>query len=741
MKRHTIIVANRLPVHLNTDKAGQKHLAPSSGGLASALGQLHSQETSLWVGSSDLPISEKGAEAAKQYDRDLAARRCFPVYLSKEEQRGFYEQFANSVIWPLFHDFPQYARFDSDAWEVYVQVNRKFCDAVVSLAEPDDIIWVHDYHLLLLPQMLREKLPNALIGFFLHIPFPDYETFRMLPQRAEVLTGMLGADLVGFHTYDYVRHFLSGCARALGMDNHMGSLLEDGRIVRADVFSLGINYDKYAQQSKRAVGSNEDKDKLSIISRGTNNLKTMFSVGRLDYTKGVPELLRAYDAFLERYPEWIGRVQLNLIIVPSRESVSSYAKLKRSVDELVGRVNGKYAEPHWNPVRYYYRSLAFDELCASYRASDVMLVTPLRDGMNLVCKEYLAVHDCSDGVLVLSEMAGAAGELSEALLVNPFDRDSLVESMHRALTMPKDEQQRRNALMQKRLARYTSARWASEFLSALNQVRIAQEASNAHLIGSTLKTQICDSFISAGSQGKKRALLLDYDGTLVPFAADPTSTAPDNELLELLATLAHDPENEVVLLSGRDKETLDAWFSNLNIDLVSEHGAWLKDCHTNTWSMLTPLDNAWMPRIRGILQSFVDRTPGSLLEEKDYSLVWHYRACSRELAERRVAELRANLTDFVGDLGLQLAFGNKIVEIKPANVDKGSAAYRWFSRDDIGFFLVAGDDTTDEDMFRTAPDDAWTVKVGMGPTQAHWAVRDHSQMRELLSSLATCALR
>ncbi|MGI6590883.1 MAG: bifunctional alpha,alpha-trehalose-phosphate synthase (UDP-forming)/trehalose-phosphatase [Eggerthellaceae bacterium] len=754
MDRHTIIVANRLPYHLVSDTESEASntalngsLVASDGGLASALRSLHEKQGNLWIGESDLPASETGTARAAEYERRLADAECVPVYLTEEEQRGYYEQFSNSTLWPLFHDFPQYAQFDADSWEVYVQVNRKFCDAVAEVAKPGDIIWVHDYHLMLLPQMLREAIPDALIGFFLHIPFPDYETFRMLPWRAQVLEGVLGADLVGFHTYDYVRRFLSSCVRVLGLDNRMGSMLVDGRQVRADVFPLGIDYERYARAGRSERTASIGERLIPVAGQDTPPMRSLLSVGRLDYTKGIPELLRAYDTFLERYPEWRQRVQLSLVTVPSREVVPSYAELKREVDELVGRINGKFARPHWNPIRYYYRSLDFDELIAAYRACDVMLVTPLRDGMNLVCKEYLAVRDGGTGVLVLSEMAGAAGELSEALLVNPFDRDSIVEAIHRALTMPEPEQRHRNGMMQRRLSRYTSERWANEFIDALGEVRDEQRTLDARLVGPDVKQRMHDDYLQAGKAGSRRTILLDYDGTLVPFDADPASVPPDDELLSLLGRLSADPLNDVAILSGRDRETLSSWFSKLNIDLVAEHGAWLwtrngnlseslpADHSPESWMPLAPLDDSWMPRARELLQDFVDRTPGSLLEEKGYSLVWHYRACNRELAERRVAELRSELTGVVGDMGLQLAFGNKVVEIKLANIDKGSAAYRWFSREGVGFTLVAGDDMTDEDMFRTAPDNAWTVKVGADPTQARWSVRDCHQMRSLLENL------
>lgn len=739
MGKRLIIVSNRLPYRvekaapLKSDRSYEElleetdiQLERSVGGLASALGPLHEQSGSLWIGMADLSKADSTDDERRDYEQELAEHGCIPVYLTDDEFEGYYDGISNSTIWPLFHDFPQYAYFEEHAWKMYVQVNCKFRDAALAIAQPGDIFWIQDYHLMLLPSMLRAALPDATIGFFLHIPFPDYETFRMLPWRTQLLRGLLGADLVGFHTYDYVRHFLSSCTRILGVDNRMGSVLVDGRLVRADVFPLGIDYDRFSSMAHapevRAI------ETLPPVKRLHEDAKTMLSVERLDYTKGIPDRLRAFDAFLERYPEWIERVTLTLVAVPSRESVSSYQRLKSQVDELVGAINGKYSTLAWSPINYFYRPLPFDELCAAYEECDVMLVTPLRDGMNLVSKEYLALHDGQAGVLILSEMAGAAHELNEAILVNPFDQNALVEAIERALTMPADEQRRRNAMMQERLRRYTSEKWSRDFLESLDA---AKEAMNSHLLAPAVQDKLLESYHRA----ERRAILLDYDGTLVPFSVDPTATSPDRELMTLLRQLARDPRNTLAILSGRDRPTLEKWLGNLGIDMVAEHGVWLWNRKDRTWTLRSPLDDSWKERIRPLLESFVDRSPGSLLEEKDYSLVWHYRGCSAELAERRVAEIKGSLAGLADDMGLQLADGNKIIEVKMANVDKGSAAYRWLSDPSYDFTLVAGDDLTDEDMFHVAPDSTWTIKVGTDSTQAAYAVKSCVELRALLERM------
>lgn len=729
MDKRLIIVSNRLPYRVEAEGQNDFSFTRSVGGLVAGLEPLHEQPGNLWIGWADEPESlDEGAR--RHFEQALSERACKPVHLDARDAELYYEGFSNSALWPLFHGFPQHTRFDEEAWEAYVRVNERFRDAVLAEAREGDTIWVHDYHLMLLPSMLREALASASIGFFLHIPFPDFETFRMLPWRSELLRGVLGADLIGFHAYDYVRHFLSSCRRVAGIENASGTLFVEGRLVQADAFPLGIDYERFRAAARKP----EVRELVTAFSeeKGHEGCKIMLSVERLDYSKGIPDRLQAFDAFLDRHPEWKGRVVLVLVTVPSREGVASYQALKKQVDGLVGRINGKHSTMDWTPVDYYYRSLPFDQLVSLYAASDVMLVTPLRDGMNLVCKEYLACHDGEGGALVLSEMAGASYELHEALTVNPFDLEGVVDAMACALTMPVAEQRRRNAPMQERLARYTSKKWAREFLAAVGSVKDRQAGLSAHLLGPTSSQRLVEAFRTA----RQRVLLLDYDGTLMAFSDDPTRVAPDEQLRTLLRRLGSNLRTTVAVVSGRDRATLESWLGDLPVDLVAEHGVWYRGRGQGSWEMEEPLDDSWKDAVRGVLADFVDRTPGSLLEEKDYSLVWHYRMCSQELAERRVIELKNALGDGLADRGLALMDGNKVVEVKPRGVDKGHAARRWFRDPSLDFVLAAGDDRTDEDVFEAAPDTAWTIKIGDGPTRARFALKNCVEMRALLEKLA-----
>ncbi len=721
-----IIVSNRLPV--SVEKRGDSYSVKGSvGGVATGLGAFHSGQGSLWVGWADLPEGGQSAEQTESIRAELLENhRCVPVHLSAADVKGFYAGFSNATVWPLFHYFARYAEFDSANWAAYERVNRKFCDAVLEVVQPGDRIWIQDYQLMLLPQMLREKLPEASIGFFLHIPFPSFEVFRILPWRREILEGLLGSDLIGFHTYDYVRGFLNSVRRIMALEEQYGRIVVDERLVMVEAFPMGIDYERY---SKGAMTPRARKG-ASRVTAGSGGRKIVLSIDRLDYTKGIPERLTAYDAFLDRYPEWHNRVILICVAVPSRTNVEEYRRLKQRVEQLVGSINGKHGTLDWIPVRYLHSSLSFSTLSGLYAASDVAYVTPLRDGMNLIAKEYVAARGATGGVLVLSEMAGAARELTRALQVNPYDLDGMVDALHVALTMAPDEQAERMSSMQDRLSRYTVVRWAEEFLSSLERVKFMQLGYDAHLLHGPLQ----DRLVSSYSEAEHRLLMLDYDGTLVPFAATPNAASPPPRVHELLRSLAANPRNEVVVISGRERASLERWLGDLPIDLVAEHGVWLRG-REGQWVTAEPMSDDWRPRIRPILDAFVDRTPGSFVEEKDFSLAWHYRGIHPGLAATRVADLREQLVGIANDLDLAVMEGNNVVEVKTARVNKGSAAHRWMCRDECGFVLAIGDDRTDEDMFEMAPADAWTIKVGHGSTHARFSVRGVKEVQALLARL------
>ncbi len=718
-----IIVSNRLPV--NASKSGETiKFKKSVGGLATGLGSFYRNfEKSIWVGWPGI-ANERLKGKRKEVEAALAKEKCMPVFLSKKDIEHYYYGFSNKTIWPLFHYFTEYVIYDKTMWHSYEYVNREFLKVIMKVAKNGDTIWIHDYQLMLLPSLIRRKMPDVSIGFFLHIPFPSFEVFRTLPWRNEILDGLLGADLIGFHTYDYTTYFLNSVRRLKGIENTLGRMNIKDRIVKADAFPMGIDYEKFANAEKDPTVQKS----INNIKKTVGDRKIILSVDRLDYTKGILQRLKSFDKFLEEYTQYRSKVVMILIAVPSRTHVERYMQLKKEVDETVGNINGKYGTIGWTPVRYMYRALPFNRLTALYIASDVAPITPLRDGMNLVAKEYIATKTNGKGVLILSEMTGAAKEMDGALIVNPNNEEEMAKAIKTALEMPEKQQIERNRMMQRRLKRYTVKRWADDFIKVLEETKDSQKTYLSKRTTKDIENKIIQQF----SNGKNRLLLLDYDGTLIPFAPKPEYAKPDRALITLIKKLtAH---STVVIASGRDKDTLEEWFGNLPIGLVAEHGVWIKDAGNN-WGQIAPLENKWKKEIRPILEFYTDRTPGSLIEEKEFSLVWHYRNVQKELATTRVGEIKSVFSNTALNLGIEILDGNKVIEFKNIGINKGRAALHWINMKNWNFILAAGDDVTDEDLFSVLPKKAYSIKVRRGVSGARFDMDSYRKLRSLLRRL------
>lgn len=718
----TIIVSNRLPLKV-LEEDGKITYQPSEGGLATGLSSVYKQGNNVWIGWPGVNIKDEQVKA--EAVSALQAQNMLPVFLTKEEINLYYEGFSNEILWPLFHYFSQHTIYKSSYWEAYKNVNQKFCDAILEILSPDDQLWIHDYQLMLVPKMLRDASPDVSIGFFLHIPFPSFEVFRMVPWRQEILDGVLGADLVGFHTYDDMRHFLSAVSRICYYSNQQGRILKGRRTVVADSFPIGIDYDKYANQASDPVTLSKEVE----FQTSLGGQKLILSIDRLDYSKGIATRLVVFDLFLEKHPEYLGKVSLLMLVVPSRDKVGKYKDLKEEVDLLVGRINGKYGKVDWTPVHYFYRSLPFDELSALYRMADVAMVTPLRDGMNLVCKEFVASKLDQTGVLILSEMAGASKELSDAIIVNPNDKHEVAAALYQALTMPEDEQKKHMSVMQETIRKFNIHHWVQLFFTRLSEVTAERERQSTKVLDLGSRNVI----LEAHAASERRLLFLDYDGTLMPFRANIKEVAPDEELRNILTALVKQGD-EVVIISGRDKDTLEEWLGDIGVGFIGEHGVWLKRPGED-WGMPRNLESKWKEEIKPILATYVDRTPGSFVEEKDYSLVWHYRKVEAGLGELRAREIISHLKYLSVNKNLEVLEGNKVVEIKNLEVNKGSTAIKWLANDTPEFILAIGDDWTDEDTFKALPEDAYTIKVGSVHSAAKYSVRDHLAVRQFLSKL------
>ena len=719
-----LIVSNRLPITIQ-ERKGDLHIEHSIGGLATGLRSWYKSSPSIWIGWAG--IGRKKIKREKDLMTRLLAENCHPVPLSQPDVEAYYYGMCNRTIWPLFHYFPLYAEYSEGFWQAYERVNSVFANVVSGIAKPNDIIWVHDYQLMLLPKLLRERLPKATVGFFLHIPFPSFEIFRLLPWRQQILEGLLGADLIGFHTYDYAGHFLDSVHRLLGYEVAMGQVTAADRLAKADAFPMGINYEQYSNIDQDPQVQAERKR----FRRKLGDCRVILSVDRLDYTKGITQRLEAFSLFLDRNPNFKRRVILVLLVVPSRTRVEHYMQLKKQLDGLVGEINGRHGTIGWMPVWYLYRSLPFHPLAALYSLADVALVTPLRDGMNLVAKEYTATKVDGKGVLILSETAGAAQEMGEAIIVNPNNHEEIAQALAKALEMPEQEQIERNRIMQERLNRYDVVQWANEFTEKLLSTKKLQREMKEKALTPEMQRKLAGDY----RKSAKALLLLDYDGTLVPFSPKPVDAMPGSNLLRLLEKLTGNPRNEVVLISGRDKDTLEGWFGRLNLGLVAEHGVWVKE-KGGGWETIETLTSEWKEAVYPILDSWVDRTPGSFIEEKEFSLVWHYRKANPRLGKLRARELINNLSNITANLNLQVLEGSKVVEVKNTDINKGRTALIWISREDWDFILAMGDDWTDEDTFKVLPSTAWSIKVGFGASSARFSLSSPSKATSLLRKMA-----
>ena len=728
-----IIVSNRLPFTVRLEKDAIK-FDESAGGLVTGLStfldsykyHFPKQEKHVWLGWPGSTIPDEFKKQVRS--QALAEYGACPVFISGADMEQFYWGFCNRTIWPLFHYFPSYAAYEEEFWQTYRRVNEQFCDALLEFLQPQDVVWVQDYHLMLLPRLLRAKAPQALVGFFLHIPFPSFEIFRLLPAnwRRELLEGLLGADLVGFHTYEYMQHFLQSVLRILGYEHQMGYFTLPDHMSKAETYPMGIDFRRFFETSSSMETQLERARLLQTLS----GFRTVLSIDRLDYSKGILHRLEGFELLLDTHPEYRGKLVLIMVVVPSRIGVLHYELMKKQIEELVGRINGKFGSIGWTPVIYQYRHLTLHPLSALYSMSEVALVTPLRDGMNLIAKEYIASRTDKTGVLILSEMAGAAKELGEAIIVNPNDRRELAEALKEALEMPLEEQVRRNTIMQERLCRYDVIRWATDFVSQLVQMKETQQQFSANLLPPPIGKKIAEEYARA----QRRLLLIDYDGTLVPFERRPNLATPTEAVLRLLRELGADPRNELVLVSGRDRHALDQWFGRFSIGIIAEHGMWLKE-NGGTWHTIGPPNKEWQSSLLPVLIQYADRLPGSFVEEKEYSIAWHHRAADPDQSRLVATELMDNLVHFTANIDVQVLQGNKVLEIRNAGVNKGRAAALWISRSKYDFILAVGDDWTDEDLFKSLPPEAYSLRVGLAKTRARFNLRHPEDVHELLHLL------
>eukprot|EP00741_Cyanophora_paradoxa_P022976 tig00021532_g22195.t1 len=792
--RRLLVVANRAPVTMAKNKeTGEWGYKNSSGGLVSGLAGMHGHDY-VWVGWPGLEVAaeERGGVTKTLFEK----HRCHPVYLADKLADSFYNGFCNEILWPLFHyvplqtftrtDVEEEKKFSSRLWDAYVRANEEFCEAVMQIYDPErDIVWVHDYHLMMLPAMLRKRHPEMRIGFFLHIPFPAADVYRVLPWRAEVLEGVVQSDLVGFHTFEYARHFLSSCDRVLGLQpSPTWVQTASGHLASVGIFPIGtplcIDYLQFLNaQQKPSVQA-----RIAQLLRTFQGRKVILGVDRLDYIKGLPHKLRAFEALLERHPRFRGRVVLMQIAIPSRTSVDDYRQLtaearlsfvpslkflgsafeeeetRRSapaaqVNELVGRISSRFGTLDYSPIQYLYQSVNFDELTALYTMADVLLATSLRDGMNLVVQEYIACQQERHGVVVVSEFAGSAGNLSTALRINPWNTEETAGAVARALDMHPSERAARHTHAFRHISKHTSSYWGTSFVCELLQV--ADMAEEKAMQTAPLSAR---AVREAYRRSSRRLICLDYDGTLVGFCARPADALPSPALLEALGRLCGDGRNAVYVVSGRDRSFLESTIGHLPVGIFAEHGCYFRpppppagpgapgegrgdreaweDCRARNLA-----DGTWKEQVRQVMQDHGALVPGSFVEEKESAIVWHYRsAADPAFAAWTARELLHTLNAMNRNQHFDTIPGAKILEARASGADKGSALERLLvdgaraqaeeaaaegraqydsggeALPEIGydFVLCVGDDRTDEDMFEAASH--WLEQAGAANPKA-----------------------
>ncbi|KAI7848536.1 glycosyltransferase family 20-domain-containing protein [Circinella umbellata] len=671
--------------------------------------------------------------------------RIVPIFLDDKVSNGHYDGYCKEVLWPLFHYLvwtnATDGRNEKQYWEDYVFVNQQFANTIISHYKKGDIICIQDYHLLLVPEMVRAQIPDAAIGIFIHATFPSSEIFRCLAARNEILKGMASADLVGFQTYSYARHFISSCTRVLGYESTLVGVNANAHQVSVGTFPIGIDIDR-VNRFRKQPGV---QPKMDAIRSMYTDKKIIIGRDKLDQTKGVLQKLRAFEQFLHDYPEW--RNQVVLIQVTTPTTSGNYRLLETKVSELVSQINGMYGSLEFTPVHHYHQDIDRDEYYALLSAADVGLITSVRDGMNTTSFEFIICqHEERHSPLILSEFTGTAGSLSAALMVNPWDSVGVAKAIKEALVMTPEEKLTRHMQLYNHVTAHTASFWAQSFVKQL--VSSTEKRSlQSHATPALDLNLLLDTF----KKSKKRLMFFDYDGTLTPIVSVPSDARPSKEMLKYLQTLCDDPQNEVWVISGRDQQTLDDWLGSTinNIGFSAEHGCFLKAANATQWTnMLDDVNMNWKHDVTEIFEYYTERTQGSFIEFKKSSITWHYRMADAEYGAFQAKECQNHLENaLVSKLPIEILIGKKNIEVRPASINKGEIVKRILAQHaNADFIICAGDDKTDEDMFRTLStarlahtNSLYSITVGPAEkkTMANWHVKTSHDLIHVLGQMAS----
>ena len=715
-----LIVSNRLPITVKKLN-GVLSYETSIGGLSSGLSGYVKGRMNMWIGwpgiaSDDLTDADQTAIIAH-----LAKQHCKPVFLTQRQIDDFYAGYSNGLLWPLLHSMQMQKSSTARWWQAYKAVNKQYSEIIVATARHDATIWVHDYQLMLVPEYIKRQLAHNHIGFFLHTPFPTFIVFQKLPEAKRLVGSLLQADLVGLQTKANVENFsetIMGFEYGIVANN---LIILKGRSVQITDFPIGIDYTKFDKAYQ-----------LPDVIRATRRLRAQYAglkviagVDRLDITKGFIERLSAYQKFLERNPKQRKKVVFVLVGAPSRSAVPAYQKLGRDVEKFVRAINATYGTKKWQPVDYI-KGLPFHEVTALFMVADVGFVTPRKDGMNLVAKEFIASKRKS-GVLILSKGAGAAEELQDALLVDLKQPETLVLALEQALSMRKIDITGRFNAMNEQIASHTIHHWSKEFMNML------QKPVPLPVLPLTAVSR--RKVIADYANSKTRAIFLDYDGVLSELVARPEDAKPSSEVLHILTALTSDPGNDVFIVSGRSCHDLESWLSHTGVGLVAEHGAFNWNPSTKIWSKTSGTDTGWQKTLLPILRKYASVTPRSHVEQKATALVWHYRESPVFQTQKSLVLIKKELRPLLKIMNLEAYDGKKIFEIKHKDTNKGNAIKSQLALKQYDFVITVGDDYTDESMFKAVPHWAHSITVGGGITAARYRAKNVAACVALLRSL------
>lgn len=691
-------------------------------------------EDPLYLAKDQLDGLTKAIQEQSEHDENIKLSNVHPVWLLRRDQIRWRE-YAENVIWPTFHYILQFSSegggSENKWWYDYVKFNEAYAMKIGEIYQKGDIIWVHDYYLMLLPQLLRMRFDeeDLTIAYFHHSPWPSNEYFRCLPRRKQILDGLVGANRICFQNDGFARHFVSSCKRllessstksknALGIDQYQVGA--NGGDVIVDSLPIGVNTKRLL---KDAFTPDID-EKVLAIKNAYQGKKIFIGRDRLDPVRGVVQKLRAYETFLAMYPEWRDQVVLIQVSSPpiNRTSQQSF-RLEQQVTELVNSINSKYGGLDHSPVQHYYMRIPKDVYLSLLRVADLCIITSVRDGMNTTALEYVTVkshmssYNCYGNPLVLSEFSGSSTVLKDAIIVNPWDSVAVAKSINKALKLSKEE---KFALEKKIWPEVPTIQdWTDKFLTTLDSIsdKTSPGAKEKRITPALNRPILLENY----KQAKRRLFLFDYDGTLTPIVRDPAAAIPSARLITILSKLAADPKNQIWIISGRDQKFLQRWLGSRlpHLGLSAEHGCFVRDVNSEEWVNLTEkFDMSWQAKVGKVMEEITDRTPGSNIERKKVALTWHYRRADPELGEFHAAELKRELLKVAEEYDLEIMDGKANLEVRPSFVNKGEIVRRlvWHKhgmpqdmlnnkREELtkeempDFMLCLGDDMTDEDMF------------------------------------------